>query len=165
MIRKTPKNWERDNDMAPGRPLQTDFDDSEISEGTNQADAPLVEKDESGTPYCVNHHVRMKQMSGGKKGSAVAYFGCPVDGCEEKAKRIKSAKSVIPSEPHLCPRCTGPDGKRPVMQRNARLSSAFYTILECGCCSHKSSPMPRPEFVANHERSRRVHAEENLGAR
>jgi hypothetical protein len=153
--------------MAKTSSLPTDFDDEvldQTEESTANVDPPAVGKDEEGIPYCVKHHCRMKQVSGGKKGSAIAYFACPVDGCTEKAKRIKTTKSIVPAEPHLCPRCTSVS-PRPIMERDQKLSNGFYTILKCPCCGHKSAPMPRPEFVASHERSRGVMTAEDLGAR
>lgn len=143
--------------MAKQRTLQTDFDDD-----TEDAveDAPAVETTEDGTPYCVVHHCQMKQTSGGKAGSPVAYYKCPVDGCEEKGKKVKPSKSVIPSEPHRCPRCE----THPVLERDAKLSKLTYSILRCPVCGHKSAPMARPEFVAGYERARGVTIE-TLGGR
>ena len=68
---------------------QTDFDD-ELEEQTRPAaqESTPVAKDEDGVPYCAKHHCRMKMSSGGKAGSPVAYYKCPVDGCEEKGKRM-----------------------------------------------------------------------------
>ena len=141
--------------------LKTDFDD-EIE--VQDVVAPPVGKDEDGVPYCAKHHCRMKTASGGKKGSPVTYFACPVDGCEEKAKRIKTTKPIIPADPHPCPRCSGVSS-RPIMERNQKLSNAMYTILQCPCCGHKSAPMARPEFVHNHAASRNLVTEPDLGAR
>lgn len=146
--------------MTKGNALPTDFED----EYEPQDAVATVDKDEDGVPYCVKHHCRMKQTSGGKKGSSVAYFACPVGGCEEKAKRIKTSKPIIPQEPHLCPRCVA-ISPRPIMERDNKLSNAMYTILRCPCCGHKSAPMPRPEFVHNHAMSRGVVTEPDLGAR
>lgn len=145
-----------------GSALKTDFDDE--LDDAQTSPVPAVDKDEDGVPYCVKHHVRMKQTSGGKKGTAVAYFACPVDGCEEKAKRIKATKAVVPTEPHLCPRCHNIT-PRPVMERENKLSNAMFTILKCPCCGYKSAPMARPEFVHNHAVARGVVNEPDLGAR
>jgi hypothetical protein len=147
-----------------GSNLKTDFDD-EIEEVTQSTPTvPAVEKDEDGVPYCVKHHCRMKQTSGGKKGSSVAYFACPVDGCKEKGKRIKTTKPIIPTEPHLCPRCVSVS-PRPIMERDDKTSNAMYTILKCPCCGYKSNPMPRPEFVQNHAEARNKIVEPDIGAR
>lgn len=132
--------------------LPTDFDDDmEPNEGVKAQEPPKPQapaKDENGVPYCLKHHVRMKQTSGGKRGAPAAYYSCPVDGCEETAKRIKTTReSSIPSEPHKCPRCSR--GKSVVvLERSKRRSTGFYSILECPECGYASSPMPRPEFVA-----------------
>lgn len=159
--------------MAKTNALPTDFDDDVIDEAeettttselSTGSESPAAGKDEAGIPYCVKHHCRMKQVSGGKKGSSVAYYKCPVDGCEEKAKRIKWKKAIVPTEPHLCPRCVNVS-PRPIMARDPKLSTGFYTILKCPCCGHKSAPMPRPEFVASHAASRGQVQEEDLGAR
>lgn len=152
--------------MAKVNALPTDFDDELLEEVTESptAELPAAGKDEAGIPYCVKHHCRMKQTSGGKKGSSVAYYACPVDGCEEKAKRIKSTKAVVPTDPHLCPRCVNVS-PRPIMERDAKLSNGFYTLLKCPVCGHKSAPMPRPEFVAGHAASRGQVQEEDLGTR
>lgn len=144
--------------------MATDFEDEQLELQTRPNATPAVEKDEDGVPYCVKHHCRMKQTSGGKAGSPVSYHKCPVEGCEEKAKRIKGARPVIPAEPLLCPRCAGIT-PRPVMGRDPKTSTAMYTILKCPCCGHKSSPMPHPDFVANHAKARGVVPVEELGAR
>lgn len=145
--------------------LKTDFDDEVELQDSSTAPAPAVDKDQDGVPYCVKHHCRMKQTSGGKKGSAAAYFACPVGGCDEKAKRIKTSRPIIPAEPHACPRCAKVS-PRPIMERNARLSNAMYTILQCPHCGHKSAPMARPEFVHNHSMARNHTTNEpDLGAR
>ena len=150
--------------------LETDFK-GEVTEQEKTELAPVneesdeetsaVDKTENGTPYCVKHHCKMVQASGGKAGSPVAYFKCPVKGCKETGKRVKQSRSVIPSEPHTCPRCE----KHPVMERDAALSTAMYSILKCPTCGHKSAPMPRPEFVQHHEQARGVMPEPALGAR
>lgn len=134
--------------------LPTDFDDDDpVAESKPECSTAAV-KDEDGVPYCLNHHVRMKQTSAGKKGSAISYFGCPVDGCQERAKRIKTRnESSIPTEPACCPRCS--KGKeKVVLERVKRLSTGFYTILGCTVCNYKSSPMPRPEYVASQQRQK-----------
>jgi len=142
--------------------LQTDFSDEEMDEQTAPAKAlPAVERDESGTPYCAKHHCRMKITTSGKAGSLVAYFKCPVEGCEEKGKRVKPCRSVIPADPHTCPRCP----THPIMERDVRISSMSYTILKCPVCGHKSAPMPRPELVAQHEMARKPLVVEDIGSR
>ena len=144
---------------------QTDFDD-DLEEQTRPAaqESTPVAKDEDGVPYCAKHHCRMKMSSGGKAGSPVAYYKCPVDGCEEKGKRIKAAAAKIPAEPLKCHRCAGLN-PQPVMERDASSSNAMYTILKCPVCNHKSGAMPRPEFVASHERNRKQVQVADLGAR
>ena len=146
--------------MAKQTPLQTDFEDDE----EKPVVLPAVEKDESGVPYCAKHHCRMRQTSAGKAGSPVAYFKCPAEGCDEKGKRVKSTKSVIPSEPCVCQRCARLDSRQ-VMERDVRLSTAMYTILRCPGCKGTSAPLPRPEFVENHARSRGRAPAEELGSR
>ena len=153
--------------MAKQTATQTDFDDdAEIEEKTRPDTQVTTPKDDDGVPYCAKHHCRMRQVSGGKAGSGVAYHKCPVDGCEETAKRIKATKpaAVIPSEALLCARCSGLT-PRPIMERDAKVSSLMYTILKCPVCGHKSQPMPRPEFVANHARARGVVSVPDLGSR
>lgn len=135
--------------------LPTDFEDEASVDATPEA---LV--DEDGTPYCVAHHCRMKQTTGGKAGSTVAHYACPVKDCKCTSKKVKASKS-IPREPHKCPRCP----EHPVMERNAKLSRATYTILECPACGHKSAPMARPEFVVYHERARGIATAEPVGSR
>lgn len=147
--------------MAKDKQPATDFSDDVEDKTSSAEELPTVEKAEDGTPYCALHHCKMKQTSGGKAGSPVAYFKCPVDGCEEKGKKVKTSKSVIPSEPHTCSRCGGV----PVMSRDPKLSRATYTILRCPECGHKSAPMPRPEFVHGFDRARGALAVEPLGMR
>lgn len=152
--------------MANGNALKTDFDDEVLEDaaGGSTPAAPAVDKDEDGVPYCVKHHCRMVRVSGGKKGSPVDYYACPVSGCDEKAKRIKGARAVIPNDPQLCPRCHSVS-PRPVMERDPKLSNMMYSILKCPCCGHKSAPMPRPEFVHNHAAARGAISEPDIGAR
>ena len=144
---------------------QTDFDD-ELEEQTRPAaqESTPVAKDEDGVPYCAKHHCRMKISSSGKAGSPVAYYKCPVEGCEEKGKRIKTAAAKIPADPLKCHRCAGLT-PQPVMERDATASNAMYTILKCPVCNHKSGAMPRPEFVASHERNRKQIQVADIGAR
>lgn len=140
--------------------LPTDFEDDAPIDQSAPVPTP---KDENGIPYCLKHHCRMKQISGGKKGAPAAYFSCPVDGCEETAKRIKTAnESSIPAEPQCCPRCSKGD-KRVVLERSQKHSTGYYSILACSC-GFKSSPMPRPEFVAVQRMAKRA-AVENIGSR
>ena len=113
--------------MAKQSTPATDFTDDELELETRPT--PAAGKDEDGVPYCVKHHCRMVQTSGGKAGSPVSYHKCPVEGCEEKAKRIKSAKPVIPADPLLCPRCAGLS-PCPVMERDATASNSMYTVLK-----------------------------------
>jgi hypothetical protein len=143
---------------------QTDFDD-ELEEQTRpEAALPNVAKDEDGVPYCAKHHCRMKISSSGKAGSPVAYYKCPVDGCEETGKRIKAAAAKIPAEPLKCHRCAGLT-PQPVMERDLKSTTPMYTILQCPVCKHKSGAMPRPEFVASHERNRKQLHVPDIGAR
>lgn len=148
---------------APAAP-QTDFYD-ELEEQT-RPDAPLpnVAKDEDGVPYCAKHHCRMQQYSGSKAGSPVSHYKCPVDGCGETGKRIKAAAAKIPAEPLKCHRCAGLN-PQPIMERDPKSSTPMYTILKCPICNHKSGAMPRPEFVASHERNRKQAAVADIGAR
>lgn len=147
---------------APAKP-QTDFTEDELEEATKpaqvNASAPTLTED--GVPYCPRHHCRMKQTSGGAKGNPVAYYACPVDGCDEKGKRVKAKPSLIPAEPLRCHRCE----THPVMERDAMASKAHYTILKCSVCGHKSAPMPRPEFASRHEDARARPQVDDLGQR
>jgi hypothetical protein len=109
-------------------------------------------KDLDGIPYCPQHHCRMKQSSGGKKDSAVAYYSCQVPKCDESGKRIKTRfEAVVPTAPLKCPRCTR--GKRPSQivycEKSAELSTASYTILVCPRCGWKSNALARPELAAH----------------
>lgn len=142
---------------------QTDFDD-ELEEQTRPATQEPAAKDEDGVPYCAKHHCRMKIASSGKAGSPVAYYKCPVDGCEETGKRIKAAAAKIPAEPLKCYRCAGLH-PQPIMERDPKASTPMYTILKCPVCKHKSGAMPRPEFVASHERNRKQMPVSDIGAR
>lgn len=151
--------------MAKGQQkLPTDFKDEVVEARDTGADEtpkePAVEKTEDGTPYCVKHHCQMKQTRGTTKDSSVAYFKCPVEGCDETGKRVKT-QSVIPRNPHTCPRCK----EQPVLERDTKLSKPMYTILRCPVCGHKSAPMPRPEFVSGHNAARSVASVEALGSR
>ena len=149
--------------MAKTAAPKTDFDEEIDEQNMPEIAATGAEKDGDGVPYCVKHHCRMKQYNGGKAGSPVAYFKCLADGCDERAKKIKVVKSV-PGEPLTCHRCASLT-PQPVMEREASVSTLMYTILKCPCCGHKSAPLPRPEFVANHSQRRGARQVEELGAR
>ena len=150
--------------------LPTDFDDEidedqidNESKSSTPDDEQASGKDESGTPYCIRHHCRMKQTSGGGRGTKAAYFACPVKGCDEKAKRVKTNKeSSIPNGPQCCPRCSK-GKKRVVLERNKKISSTFYTVLQCPDCGFRSQPMPRPEFIA--QQNRRPPVVADIGSR
>jgi len=150
--------------MAKQTSPQTDFDE-ELEEQTRPEQAlPNVAKDEDGVPYCAKHHCRMKQYSGTKAGSSVAHYKCPATGCEETGKRIRAVAAKIPAEPLMCHRCAGLD-PQPVMERDPKSSTPMYTILKCPVCNHKSGAMPRPEFVASHDRNRKQAPVADIGAR
>jgi len=102
-------------------------------------------KDVDGIPYCVLHHCRMKQYSGGTK--KAAYYRCPVADCEQTGKTIKTRfESVIPPQPLACPRCS--DRKPVFCERDEKNSNAAMTILVCPACNWRSSAMVRPELAA-----------------
>ncbi len=68
--------------------------------------ASVPAKDNDGVPYCQKHHCRMTPAGGGKKGSSTTYFACPVGGCGERAKMIRTSNpGVVPPQPLGCPRC------------------------------------------------------------
>lgn len=143
---------------------QTDFDDDELEMVTRPTNESQPTTTEDGIPYCPKHHCQMKQTSGGKAGSLVAYFGCPVDGCHATGKRIKAKRSVVPAEPLTCHRCASVS-PLPIMERDEKASTAMYTILKCPVCQHKSQPLPRPEFAERHAEARKVLPVAELGAR
>lgn len=124
--------------------METDFEEETQAEEATEQPKPKA-ADENGIPYCEDHHVRMVPASGGGRGAKVAFYKCPVKGCECRAKRIKTRReSSIPKDPMVCRTC----GKgKEVMVRNKRMSTATYTVLECPKCGRKSAPMPRPEYV------------------
>lgn len=115
-------------------------------------------KDADGVPYCVVHHCRMKQYSGKQR---TGYYKCPVPGCEETGKMIKSHTKAVPPLPLACPRCS--KDKPVYCERDKRLSSQAMTILRCPRCGWKSNAMARPELVAATRRGKRD--VEELGAR
>ena len=121
--------------------MQTDFE----AETTDEQLDPPPPKDTDGIPYCPDHHCRMKQKSGGKKGSPTRYYGCSVPGCKHKGQLIKTPReSVVPSQPVTCPRCDG----APVCSRDAKLSTGAYVILACPSCSWKSNALAVPQLEA-----------------
>ena len=148
--------------MAKAQQQQTDFDDEPTE--SNTAPQAATAKDVDGMPYCQKHHCRMRQTSGGPAGSKVAHVCCPVEGCTEKAKRVKSQRCVLPLAPLVCQRCAGLS-PQPIMERADKISTGMYTILQCPVCGNKSSPLPRPEFVLNHQRSRNIVTVEEIGKR
>jgi len=107
-------------------------------------------KDVDGIPYCRAHHCRMKQKSGGKKGSRTAYYSCPVPGCGEKSQMIKTKHpGVVPPQPLVCARCS--DKKKKVYcERDKDCSTAAAVILRCPSCGWKSNTMAVPQLAAAH---------------
>lgn len=142
--------------MAELEPMM--LDDAVVSEPA------IVTKDVDGVPYCAKHHCRMEQKSGGKKGSAAAYFGCPVPGCTETAKRIKTSReTVVPSSPQLCPRCS--TDKKPVYcERDNGVSTAASVVLKCPECGWKSNALAVPQLAAAMSANRKPHIH-NIGDR
>lgn len=124
-------------------------------------------KDTDGVPYCRVHHCRMEQKSGGKKSSPTVYYGCKVEGCEEKAQRIKTKnEGIVPPQPLPCARCS--KGGKPVYcERDPKSSTPASVILKCPRCGWKSNAMVVPALAAAHLASR--HRERptapDLGAR
>lgn len=149
--------------MAKQATPATDFDE-ELEEQTRPASVPATPKDVDGMPYCPKHHCRMRQTSGGPAGAKIAHVCCPVDGCSQKAKRVKSQRCLLPLAPMTCQRCSGLS-PQPIMERSDKLSTGMYSILQCPVCGHKSAPMPLPEFVVNHQLSRGRVLVEDIGTR
>ena len=107
-------------------------------------------KDNDGVPYCRLHHCRMKQSSGGRKGSPSAYYSCPVPKCGEKSQKIKTRReSVVPSKPVICPRCSKGDDPS-FCERDPKCSTAASVILKCPRCGWKSVAMAVPQLAAAH---------------
>lgn len=126
----------------------------------------VVTKDNDGIPYCREHHCRMKQASGGKKGSATAYYKCPVTACEETAQKIKTTREgVVPQSPQACPRCSTPK-KRVYCERDKNASTPSSVILKCPRCEWKSTAFVVPSLAAAHFASRPVRSQvANVGDR
>lgn len=154
--------------MAKAKPriptkLATDFEDDPGPPPANETlpaeqPAPKPEpesgKDADGVPYCKVHHVRMKRVSGGRKGSPTNYYACPVDGCDCRAQMIKTKREqIVPKEPVTCPRCEGV-----VCERDENLSSFAKVVLRCPSCTWKSNALAVPSFVAAAENSK-VHSQ------
>ncbi len=140
--------------------MEKDFSDFEDKEET-KAETPKKEeatlaKDEDGVPYCVDHHCRMKQYSGRKKGSTAAHYRCPVPGCECTAKLIRTQReSVVPSSPVTCPHCSS--DKSPVYcKQNKDRSTAAGVVLTCPSCNWSSNMLATPELAAQHYNMRRA---------
>lgn len=122
-------------------------------------------KDADGIPYCVLHHCRMKQVSGGKKGSGAAYYACPVPNCEQTAKRVKTnSPGIVPPNPVTCQRCST-DRKPVFCERNPRRSTAAHSVLSCPECGWSSTAMVRPELVAAELTRRNRMPAEEIGRR
>ena len=90
--------------MAKQMASRTDFDDEPTE--LNTAPLPAVGVNETGTPYCAKHHCKMERVSGGNAGSKVDYHKCPVDGCEERAKRVKSLSLLTRQKPSTVSSCS-----------------------------------------------------------
>ncbi|MEN0109308.1 MAG: hypothetical protein AAF805_01170 [Planctomycetota bacterium] len=122
-------------------------------------------RDVDGVPYCPKHHCRMKARSGGKQGSAISYYRCPVKGCTASAKMIRTRNErIVPSEPQLCPRCSTP--KAPVVcERDDSVSSAARVVLKCPQCGWKSNAMVVPTLAAAMQAHRKRRAAKAVGDR
>jgi hypothetical protein len=123
------------------------------------SDAPATPaKDVDGIPYCPKHHCRMEMASGGKKGSPTSYYRCKVDGCDEKAKRIKTDRpGVVPAQPQECPRCNGV-----ICERDPASSNGAKVVLKCPCCGWKSTALAVPQLAAAMFAGRRTAAVEPM---
>lgn len=130
----------------------------------NEEKEAMPKKDVDGIPFCITHHCRMKQRSGGGKNKAV-YYVCPVKGCETKAQTVQIER-VVPGKPTECPRCKP---KSIVCERSPERSSGAFSILVCPGCGWASGPQPHPVF-AEQDILRRQHGREetpvaNIGDR
>lgn len=139
--------------MPTASKKQTDFEETEVVEET--VDEQPAAKDEDGIPYCQVHHCRMKRVSGGKAGSRLSYYKCPVPGCECRAQMIRTRReSVVPPNPIACPRCST-DKKKVICVRNESLSNAAAVVLQCPSCGWKSNKLAMPNLAAQHHLARR----------
>lgn len=124
----------------------TDNEPMGLDDDPQAAEQPS--KDVDGIPYCRDHHCRMKQASGGKKGQRTAYYACPVKGCEAKQQVVKTQlPGVVPPTPLACPRCKG---RKQVefCQRDQDRSTAAMVILQCPSCGWRSSGFAVPHLAA-----------------
>lgn len=133
---------------------------------TNDTPLPPT-RDEDGIPYCRKHHCRMKQTSGGKKGSKVAYYACPVPQCKERAMQVKTKnEGIVPKQPMICPACRN-RGKKVFMARDDDVSTNAETVLRCPSCRRNGGLFPVPQIVAAQlaRREKRRSPDEEIGAR
>lgn len=116
-----------------------------------QAAETAPAKDVDGIPYCRKHHCRMKQVSGGRKGNATAYYACPVKDCDCKQQIIKTNRpGVVPPQPMTCPPCENLRKTEVVCERDDKASTASMVILRCPNCGWKSGGMAVPTLAAAH---------------
>lgn len=138
---------------------------TEKQQKPRRREVPIGTGDVDGIPYCKKHHCRMRATSGASDQRRTAYYACPVKGCDEQAKVIKSKdERIVPKSPQLCPRCKS-RGQDVVCERDANVSTAMYTVLRCPECGWKSTSFARPEMVLVERRRRNQTEPEGLGSR
>jgi len=120
-----------------------------------------VGKDADGVPYCVLHHCRMEQVSGGRAGDGMTYLRCPVDGCGEKGKKIRTTQpKLVPSAPLTCSACER-GGELVFLERDPKASTHQFTVLHCPRCGRSLPAVARPEFADADARGRAMAARRN----
>lgn len=115
---------------------------------------------DEGKPYCGVHNVLMRAYA--SKPDAT-HYECPVDGCEEKGKRVRPQLKV-PSSPSYCPQRTC---QRVALVVVPKLSTMAQLHMACPQCRF-SLKQPRPQFDAAAqaaEARRRLAEREDLAER
>jgi hypothetical protein len=91
------------------------------------------------------------------------HYKCPVEGCEETAKRVRPTLRV-PAAPQFCPqRHCRRGGQAVALEAVGRLSTVAQLHMQCPRCGFELK-VPRPQFEPALDRRRQA-AIEDLGDR
>jgi len=143
---------------ASDQPPSLGLDDGQAAaEAHGDQEPPLVlparargQQGDAGRPYCPRHNVLMVAYATKPEKT---HYKCPVEACDETAKRVRPTLRV-PAAPQLCPqRHCRRDGQAMALETVGTLSTVAQLHMQCPRCGF-ALKVPRPQFEPALERRR-----------